>query len=1095
MALRKAGLPISFQGGLNSKQDHKQVPATQLLDLQNAVFTRETTLSKRNGYAAKSQAIDGAGALYTGARGLAARGDELLLFTDERCYSHRPTADRWSDAGEVASTVCSDVPIARTGTQQWIADTATVSNVCAVAWEDSRGGIWASVVEDSTGRILLAQQQLDSAGSKPRCIAIGQVIAILWIQASVGRIMISLVNPASPSVALTTAILTDDLSITVPFYDAIPMPSTYVDGSTITATEGGIMAWARNGGGYRVGYIASSGVLGSPVTGFASVATWTDTVGGPIAVAADPESGGGPLAVVWQGETGGARQLQARFHIHNNLLTVYRGSTAIDIGVAGFAGSSDYNAITCDFAGHAIGTYPTLSWAAELTATRTDQCQVQFGQTLVDATTWDANSTTLRGHVLLSRAFHDGSTLAPDSAAPPTSDGYAYVTVGHAVRFFPYAMVVRMSDAGTATGQSSVTPVARILPGIASGFLYRYATSGGAFSLAKHLPSVEMRNVASGDQYSRQHRIPIGVRLQLDSEDGDQFGELGIRLVTVDFAADTAYQTAELGRGLYLSSACPQHYDGDRWVEADYHTAPDRGFTIASGAAAPLSAAFTTANVGGGMAAGTYLYKLWYEDIDGQGELHPGPTSVGVLVTLAAGEDQVTITVPTYRLTRKRRVRLCVARSVVGATGTDESIELFRCSGLDPNADPTDPNAFQVNDTTADTVTFVDSLSDADLAVREPLYTNGGILPNAPAPWAGGCIAGGKSRLFWTDPSDPNLVRFSQQLRDETALEAPIDLALRVDPYGGRIVAIGEMDGAIYVLKETAIFVFGGDGPLANPAAASEAFTFTPPQLVTGDVGCSSPTTIVQSPVGIMFDTVKGIRLLSRQRQVVPIGDPVEGFNDQTFRRSTLIPDRPHILFLTDSGSTLLFDYERGQWSRFTNHEGLDAVVVDGVYHYLRADGRVFAETAGLYVDDNSHIPMKIETAWIKMIGYLQGWQRIHYANFLGEYKSAHTLRVRWRIDYQAGYSAPYDLDVNTNFDPTLYGEGLYGAGLYGGGENYGTVYQRRVHINRRCQAISFLIEDVEATDDFGASFELSELLLSGGVLGPEFKMGAARSS
>ena len=37
--------------------------------------------------------------------------------------------------------------------------------------------------------------------------------------------------------------------------------------------------------------------------------------------------------------------------------------------------------------------------------------------------------------------------------------------------------------------------------------------------------------------------------------------------------------------------------------------------------------------------------------------------------------------------------------------------------------------------------------------------------------------------------------------------------------------------------------------------------------------------------------------------------------------------------------------------------------------------------------------------------------------------------------------------------------------------------------------------EDIEATSDYGASFELSELLLIGGGIGPDFKVGAARSS
>jgi hypothetical protein len=257
-----------------------------------------------------------------------------------------------------------------------------------------------------------------------------------------------------------------------------------------------------------------------------------------------------------------------------------------------------------------------------------------------------------------------------------------------------------------------------------------------------------------------------------------------------------------------------------------------------------------------------------------------------------------------------------------------------------------------------------------------------------------------------------------------------------------------------------------------------------------------SPATICQTPAGIAFDSAKGIRMLTRQRQIVPIGDPVMAFSDvQDFTRATLIPDRPQIVFLTASGSSLLFDYERGQWSRYTNHEGLSAAMVGGAYHYLRTDGRVFAETPGVYRDDNSQIPMVIETAWIKMLQYLQGWQRVHYAKFLGDYKSAHTLRVRYRIDYQAGYSAPFDLDVNVNWDPQLYGEGLYGDGLYGGSESSGTVYQRSIHINRRCQSISFLIEDVEATNDFGASFELSELLLLGGALRPDFQVGAARSS
>ncbi|MBP8137608.1 MAG: hypothetical protein KAY61_05335, partial [Candidatus Eisenbacteria bacterium] len=76
----------------------------------------------------------------------------------------------------------------------------------------------------------------------------------------------------------------------------------------------------------------------------------------------------------------------------------------------------------------------------------------------------------------------------------------------------------------------------------------------------------------------------------------------------------------------------------------------------------------------------------------------------------------------------------------------------------------------------------------------------------------------------------------------------------------------------------------------------------------------------------------------------------------------------------------------------------------------------------------------------------------------------------------------------------SVYGAGPYGAGYYGGDAGYATVYQRKVHLNQRCQSIAFRIEDLEATDTFGAAYELTEMLLIGGVLGPIFKVGEARS-
>lgn len=1076
MALRKAPLSVLFQGGVELRQEPQTVPATKLIDLVNAQFTRLTTISKRNGYRALSTQIQDGGGNITDARGLARRDDERLLFTDKRCYSYRPSQDRWADAGEVAATTATTLPIARTGSYQTQPDVADRNGIRVAAWEDSRGGVWCSVIESATGRILRSETQLDSNANarSPRCIAVGEVLHVLWTRSDITAIQLALVNPASPALPPAVSTLTGDLDAALPFYDA----ETAVNGPAGFAIRPGIIAWARTGGGYRVGYIAPDGTLGSPLSGLPSVATYADLLAGPIAVAW--EGNAAHIAIAW---VASPSTVGLRFVVGTAPLTTVRTTTAIATG--GTAASR----ITAAFGPPGGDGFLRLHWAAETWAARSDLTIVWSGAAQVTVATLDATVTQLRGHGLVSRAWHDGAALTSDASAA-IANGDVYAMVAHTVRFFPYVAALRLSDdSGIASPDNTI--VSRLMPGEASGSLMR-TTGAGTRAWTQHLPSVTQQNLVETDIYSRTHAVCIPYRIQLSSQNGDQFSEQGIKLATLEMKP--GYQTAQLGRGLYLSSSAPMHYDGDAWHEADFHTAPDFGFD-AAGAPVEMSTAITI-GVAGAIPDGTYLYAYWYEAVDAQGELHRGAVSVKMLVTMTGGPRKFSHAIPTCRLTRFGNVRLCVARSVAGATGTDSTLPLFRVTSNDVTV-TTGDNRYVDNDVTVDTVTFVDNLTDAQLIAREPLYTNGGIANNAPSPWSGGIIAVSKSRLYWTDTTDLNIVRYSQQIADDCSLEAPVELSLRVDPYGGPITAIGALDDTVIPFKETATYVFGGPGPLADPTLAPEVNTFTSVELLTSDVGCISPASIGQTPIGITFQSRKGIKLLTRQRQIADIGGPVATLDEQRYTRTTLLPDRKAIIYLTDTpdGFSLLWDYDRDQWSKFSNHLGLDAIVVGGVYHYLRLDSRVFQETPGLYRDDNSRIPLRIETAWIRYLDYLQGWQRIIYAYFLGRFISPHTLSVRTRIDYNDAYSPAITSDVNVNWSPSVYGGGTYGVGSYGGSGGSGTRYQRRIHLNKRCQAMSFLIEDIEAPDDFGASFELSEMLLIGGGLGPDFKVGAQRSA
>jgi len=434
-----------------------------------------------------------------------------------------------------------------------------------------------------------------------------------------------------------------------------------------------------------------------------------------------------------------------------------------------------------------------------------------------------------------------------------------------------------------------------------------------------------------------------------------------------------------------------QAYAGGGVVEQGFHYAIDDMATPATSSAS-----------GGLTNSGVYIYRTTLEYTNAQGEIVMGPTSAGTSVTLGAGDDTATLTAPTYRHTARTdplgEVRIGVWRTENGAA------VYYRVSSLDPN--DTGANGYLANDPTADTVSFVDKLSDADLISREPLYTNGGILVNDPTP-VGAIVTAGKNRLFVTDPGDPLLVRYSQEIRDGYTVEMSPALTVKMDPQGGDITGLVVMDDSVVVFKKTAIFFFAGPGPLANPNAGSS--DFSAPQFVTTDVGCSNARSICYTPAGVVFQSEKGIYLLSRSMEVTYIGHDVEGFNSQDIVSCDLTEDRRQIRLLTDDGSTLLWNYFVNQWSACTNHEGADAITVDGTYHYLRTNGEVYKETAE-YLDVNRQIPMVVETAWIRFGKAMQGFQRIYHVLILGEYKSLHTLRVRYQLDYEPGWREPIDI-------------------------------------------------------------------------------------
>lgn len=1030
MTLRPAKIALPFQGGLSTDQDRKQVPAVKLLDLQNAVFTQETTLIKRTGYRALGQQIEAGGGLYSGAVALGRRDDELLLYTTGGTYSYRPLADNMALTGNPLSITAAERPIAKTGTEQSSCDAGGQNNVTVAAWVDSRGGLWWEVVEESTGRVLRAPAQLAAVGTQPRVVPAGAVnVHIYFADHAAHTIYIAVIDTTNPTAAVTPAQLTTDLTTSNVGYDVCTTTlSVALGGSTPLAPPA--IVWATDGGAIRLGYVDPTGVIGSAATNLppaVAAATFTPTDGNNLGIAYSATQG---LAfAAFRNDT---PTIQAM--VWNLLLTAATTTSATTVAI----GASTRTAATA-WAG------ARLHILVEDTTGAASERDTRLWDLYIDPAIGNAVNIApapfpLRGLSLASRILVD--------------NGIPYAFAVHDVPFFSVYLLIRLTDG---------VVVSRTMPTSAHG-----TQVNGS--------SVWTSTASPDPTDARRWRVPLLSNVQLEALAG-QFAETGITWVTLDFADPNAWQSVQLGRGLYLAGASPSHYDGDRWAEMGFHYAPDGTITA------------TPAVGTGALTVGTYTYQVWYEEPDAQGEVHRGPVSVGTLAVLTGGQNEVTLVGPMYRITGRRNVRVCIARGIVG-----QADELFRVTSFNPTTAGA-ANGFIANSTTTDTWTFIDRMSDDTLLGQDPLYTTGGVLSNDPAPMAGGVIAVGKGRILWTDPADPTMFRFTQQFAEGFAAEMAAPLRQRLDPFGGAVTALGIMDGAVYPFRETSVYVVGGPGPLPDPTQQTDTFAFTPGDVVTSDVGCTTPRSIVTTPDGLAFKSAKGWRLIGRDRKMVDIGQDARGFDAQGVTAATLIPTGQRIVLLTGDagGSTLLYDYQRSQWSRFTNHVGLDALILGGLYYYLRSDGRIFVETPGLYRDDNSHIPMVIEMAWLKMGGYLQGWQQIWYAQFVGEYKSAHTLRVRFRLNYEMQWSAPFDLDVDNNFTASVYGAGAYGAGPYG--STGSSVYQRRIHVGKPCQAVQFQIQDVEQTAIFGAAFELSELVLTGGLKGPLYKLEAARSS
>ena len=475
---------------------------------------------------------------------------------------------------------------------------------------------------------------------------------------------------------------------------------------------------------------------------------------------------------------------------------------------------------------------------------------------------------------------------------------------------------------------------------------------------------------------------------------------------------------------------------------------------------------------GGGMTNNaTYSYKAVYEWEDAKGNLHQGaPSGIAFYTTPENGSTQT-------------RVDYFATAQVVGYEGVigqeskrDMNLAVYRTSANGSlmtlnKATPFSGRSFYYND----------EKSDAENAIGRLLYTDTGELENTPPPSPSVYVVAHKNRLF-TIGKD-GLIYFSKLSVTGFGLGFHPGFVVKTpDRISDPPMALGSMDGLLYIFTKNTIYYLGGEGP-DNTGSGS----FYEPKRVPSSVGAIERSPVLSIESGLLFVSPKGIYLLDREQKIQYIGAPVEDLiGDSTIKDMIIDQEKETVYLQTDSSSSqaLAYDYRMNQWSSVVLPSGkpIDSIALWRDKIRFSSDGKLWSESSALRKDGDEYIPLKMKTAWIKLPGRTgateasnQGYQRAYNFQVLGTSKDAHGLKISVRYDYDND-SAPdvYSFETTDAEEAKLQFKG---------------------HLKKqKCQAIQFEIEDYEINQtQTGAGYSITEIVLELGYKADQYKNGVMR--
>jgi hypothetical protein len=494
----------------------------------------------------------------------------------------------------------------------------------------------------------------------------------------------------------------------------------------------------------------------------------------------------------------------------------------------------------------------------------------------------------------------------------------------------------------------------------------------------------------------------------------------------------------------------------------------------------------------GPTSGGFYSYKGVYEWEDARGNLHQGaPSGIAAYTAPASGKTEVSVefwaatqgiivdelSYSSADMSKysKRNMRLAVYRT--SANGSLLTLN----------------NVVPVTSSTSDASSrYQDNKSDTENAIGRFLYTDSGELANTPPPSPSVYVIAHKNRLFTI--GQDGLIYFSKLAVPGFGLGFHPGFVIRTpDRISDPPMALGSMDGVLYIFTKNKIYFLNGEGPDNTGAGA-----FYEPKPIPTVCGAIERSPILLIDQGLLFISAKGIFILGRDQKVDYIGSPVEDVLNGIVTDMVLDQEKECAYFLTSAsdGVVLSYNYRLQQWGTFLlpvisqsgGGDKIESVALWKDRLRFASDDRLWSEDASLTMDvltsgseDKIYIPLRMKTAWIK-VESSQGYQRTYNFQVLGTSKGAHKLNVIVRYDYDKDSKGDKYSFVTTDNDEKPL--------------------QFRGHLKKqKCQAIQFEIydepadEDAKGTITTGEGYSITEIALEIGYKADQYKNGLMRLS